>query len=283
MRAGLLAGIIAFPLNLVLARLTGNVPSVAAVGGLAAVAAPAVLGAAIGWLRELVDEPYHREAEAVRINDEVNRRVAEHTGERLGPMMPDTLSGPWAQYVAVLVDQCMRMAGAVDSVVRLSRLVGDDESVSLVPVDLNEIVDSVVMEHQGDAQSAGLLLMFEPHRGLPKILGAKPQLALMVSSLLDNAIEHTDEGVITVSTEQVDDSAILRVEDTGSGIPPDELESILGRLRRQDPDEAVVAADEGLGLRIVQQVVDRHEGQLSATSAVGEGTTVSVTLNLVRR
>jgi signal transduction histidine kinase len=280
MRAGLLAGIIAIPLNLLLARFAGDAAGAASVGGPAAIAAPAVLGAAIGWLRDLADEPHRRQAESRRIDDEVNRRIAERAGAAVGPMMPESAPQQWAQYVGVLVDQCMRMAGAVDSVVRLSHLEGEKESASFIPLDLNEVVDSVVVDYQGTAQSAGLLLMFEPHRGLPKVRGAGNQLVLMVSSLLDNAIDYTETGVITVSTEHDGDWALLNVEDTGCGMAPDALEQLLERLEPKEPEAAPDVGDSGLGLRIVREVVDLHGGKLGAASTLGEGTTFTVRLPL---
>ncbi len=280
MRTGLLAGIIAYPLNLLLARITGDVSGIAAMGGPAAAVSPALLGAAIGWLHDLASEPYALEAEKQRIDYEVNRRLAERTGAALGPFLPDSLPDRWAHHVSVLVDQCVRMAGAVDSVVRVSRLQNQLENASLGPVDLNSVVDEVVVRYQSGAQAAGLLLIFRPYGALPPVNGAAQHLDVLVSCLLDNALEYTQEGMISVSTDLQGERALLHVEDTGTGIESDRLERIRDRLAEQDADVNSRISQLGLGLTIVARIVGLHGGSLEVESAEDEGTTFTVVLPL---
>jgi signal transduction histidine kinase len=71
---------------------------------------------------------------------------------------------------------------------------------------------------------------------------------------------------------------LVEVADTGSGIPPDQLEHIFERFYRVNGAAARKNDGSGLGLALVKEIVDQHNGQVSVTSQPGEGSTFTVTL-----
>jgi signal transduction histidine kinase len=109
------------------------------------------------------------------------------------------------------------------------------------------------------------------------------QLALI---LLDNAIKYTEpNGLVHVDVTVSDGSAVLRVSDTGLGIPDDQLAHVFERFYRADAARTrragsadVSSEGAGLGLSIAQWIVEEHEGTIRIESAVGNGTTVIVQL-----
>ncbi len=117
-----------------------------------------------------------------------------------------------------------------------------------------------------------------------RVRGEEEILRRVILILLDNAIKYTpasDEagkGRITVSLEQVDGQALLRVRDTGIGIAPADLPHIFQRFYRADP--ARNRQGTGLGLSIAQMQVEQMGGHISVESSPGQGSTFSIWLPL---
>ena len=105
------------------------------------------------------------------------------------------------------------------------------------------------------------------------------RVAQVVSNLVRNAVEHTQEGGIVALTTRVSDGELeLAVEDDGPGIPPDHRDRVFDRFHRTDPGRARRSGGAGLGLAIARAIVVAHGGRISAgPSAVG-GARVAFTL-----
>jgi len=92
-------------------------------------------------------------------------------------------------------------------------------------------------------------------------------------NLIQNGIEHTDEGSIKISAEVVDDKTIIKVADTGNGISPEHITRIFERFYTVDKSRAKSLSGTGLGLSIVKHIINLHEAEIRVESKVGEGTT----------
>jgi two-component system phosphate regulon sensor histidine kinase PhoR len=115
--------------------------------------------------------------------------------------------------------------------------------------------------------------------GLPPILGDEERLGQVFTNLLDNAIKYTpDHGTITITAEVVQDTVEVSVEDTGIGIPPQDLPRIFERFYRVDKARSRELGGTGLGLAIVKHLVEGHGGSVSVESLSGQGTRFRVRL-----
>jgi signal transduction histidine kinase len=111
------------------------------------------------------------------------------------------------------------------------------------------------------------------------VVGNADQLKQLLLILLDNAFTYTPDGsVVSLVVTLHDDKAEILVHDSGPGIPPEQLERIFDRFFRGEAARDRRAAGAGLGLAIARWIVDCHNGTIDATSVVGVGTTVIVTL-----
>jgi two-component system, OmpR family, Ni(II)-sensor and/or redox sensor kinase NrsS len=111
------------------------------------------------------------------------------------------------------------------------------------------------------------------------VLGHKSQLYQLVSNLMANAIQYTPPGgSVLVSLDARDHMAIIAVKDTGIGIPPTEQSRIFERFYRVDSDRSRKTGGTRLGLAIAQAIVQRHQGQLSVDSEIGQGSLFTVSL-----
>jgi signal transduction histidine kinase len=107
------------------------------------------------------------------------------------------------------------------------------------------------------------------------------RLTVAFDALIENAVQHTQEtDTIEVGVRRAGGSAIVSFRDTGEGIPKADLDRIFERFARSEPARSRHAGGSGLGLSIVQAIVEGHGGTVDVESTVGEGTTFHVALPL---
>ena len=97
----------------------------------------------------------------------------------------------------------------------------------------------------------------------------------ILANLVENAIRHTSQGVITVFSEPDPNGTWIGVRDTGEGISPDHLSRIFERFYRVDTGRSREQGGTGLGLSIVRHMAEAHGGRVRATSRLGEGTAIA--------
>lgn len=113
-----------------------------------------------------------------------------------------------------------------------------------------------------------------------RVRGDEKRMEQIMMNLLENAIRYTDEGEITVHVdEDVDgDTVLFIVEDTGIGIPEEELPYVFERFYRVEKSRSRQYGGTGLGLSIVKKLVELHGGKIRITSQPGVGTRCEVRL-----
>jgi len=100
----------------------------------------------------------------------------------------------------------------------------------------------------------------------------------VVLNLLSNAFKFTFEGEVGISLKPVGGAVELQVRDTGVGIPDDHCEKVFERFHRIERTSARTHEGTGIGLALVQELVKLHGGSVGVTSAVGVGSTFTVTI-----
>ena len=109
------------------------------------------------------------------------------------------------------------------------------------------------------------------------VLIQEDDLYQIAFNLVENAIKYNvPGGTLTVSLHKQDDMAILRVSDTGMGIPPEAISHVFERFYRVDKARSRETGGSGLGLAIVRSMVERNHGEISLQSTVDKGTTFTV-------
>lgn len=109
------------------------------------------------------------------------------------------------------------------------------------------------------------------------ILIHEDDLYQITFNLVENGIKYnTPGGTLRISLHRQEDNTVLRVQDTGMGIPPEAISHVFERFYRVDKARSRQSGGSGLGLAIVRSMVERNNGEISLTSAVGKGTTFTV-------
>src|SRR5919108_5882671 len=149
---------------------------------------------------------------------------------------------------------------------------------------LPAVVEAEVEAARGEAERNRLTLEYELIEPVPPVTGDAGRLQQIVRKLLSNAIKFTPPGGrVRVRVDRADDAARLVVSDTGVGIAPAFLPHVFDRFRQADSSMTRVYGGVGLGLTLVRDLVELHEGQVTAESAGdGAGATFTVRLPLRR-
>lgn len=148
-------------------------------------------------------------------------------------------------------------------------------------VDLRELINEVVEQQLGviKKRSQKLRVTLPKHGATHKI---DPSFfKMVVDNLLSNASKYTPEnGDIAIRLTCKKDEFELSVSDTGVGIDPSDMEKLFRKFTRIDNPLSIKAGGSGIGLYLLKQIVDLHEGKITVKSAKGEGTTFKVTFPL---
>jgi len=174
----------------------------------------------------------------------------------------------------------LRQKRLITDLLDFSRLIHHKMHLIPVPLDLGEQATEAVENIRQLAVERQLHLSYEPTSVPLPILTDPARMQQCIGNLLNNSLKFTQEGgSITVRCRRDGDHAILTVEDTGRGIPPEVLPAIFDVFRQVDRDER--AGGLGLGLAVTRGIIELHDGSIRAESAgQGRGSTFTITLPL---
>jgi PAS domain S-box-containing protein len=175
-----------------------------------------------------------------------------------------------------------RLLELVNSLLDFSRLEAGAITSQFEVVDLGRVTEPLVMMFESAAAQAGLTLTFEADELSTPCYVDVEHWAKIVLNLMSNAFKFTFDGGIAVSLREHEGQAVLTVRDTGSGIATDELPHLFERFHRGRNAVSRTHEGSGIGLALVAELARLHGGSASATSDLGVGTEMTVTIPLGR-
>ncbi|MFN8636306.1 MAG: ATP-binding protein [Chloroflexota bacterium] len=150
-------------------------------------------------------------------------------------------------------------------------------SSELPPVQINDVVAQAISLSQprwrGQAQAAGITIHVTAELGqVPRIGGQAGELREALANLILNAVDAMpDGGTLAIRTRLDDATVVVEVTDTGTGMPPEVRDRIFDPFYTTKGDRGT-----GLGLAMVQGIVEQHHGEIAVTSEPGQGTTFTM-------
>jgi signal transduction histidine kinase len=183
------------------------------------------------------------------------------------------------QYLAVARRQSERLTTLVEELFELARLESRDMKPELEPFPLPELIQDVVQGFRLEAEQKGVTLDLDRPDEVPLVSADIGLIQRALQNLIGNALKHTDEGGrVSIFIEPEKNKVAVRIEDTGCGIPDEDLEQIFDRFYQvRNRGEKQTTAG-GLGLSIVKRILELHGSAVSAASTVGEGTVFTFSL-----
>jgi two-component system phosphate regulon sensor histidine kinase PhoR len=176
-----------------------------------------------------------------------------------------------------IVNNCEKMTRLIRNLLALSDVenmpasrLEDCDLIQIANICSNNLLQT---RHQAQVQIV-------PASAGPFVLTGDPHLLeLALNNLLDNAAKYSHSPAqITIGLSRNDDTIQLQVADRGIGIPPEDMGRIFERFYRVDKAHSRKVGGSGLGLSIVETIIEKHFGSISVQSIVGSGTTFSLTL-----
>jgi len=179
------------------------------------------------------------------------------------------------------LDEVQRLAKIVDNLSLLTKADAGQVTLSLEPVRLDELVRETVedLQHLGQGQEIEVTLGACDE---VTVLGDRHRLRQLLLNLADNSVKYNERGgQVGVSLHLVGSEAEMVISNTGQGLPPELQDRVFERFFRGDVSHGTAVEGSGLGLSIVQWIVEAHRGSVRFHSDIGALTTVTVRLPAV--
>jgi len=155
---------------------------------------------------------------------------------------------------------------------------------SEIPVKLGDLLETLILEMQNNAQAKKITIDFQPPAKPYGRVSIDPKnMRIAFENLIENAIKYTRAGgTITIAIEPKESTILVRVADTGIGIPADAQKKVFSRFFRAPNAVREVTDGSGLGLFIVQRIVEKNHGKIWFESTEGVGTAFFIELPIIK-
>lgn len=178
--------------------------------------------------------------------------------------------------------EVQRLSRLVDAILKLSRLENRSTPLKKEIVDVGKLISGIVSTHEAFVADSGLTLFYEADPDI-QVFGDADMIRQATANLISNAVRYTPEGgFITVRVKANDLMALIEVEDTGIGLTPDEAKMVFSRFWRADAGRTRESGGLGIGLSVVKEIVDRHDGWVQVEGIKGQGACFTIHIPLYK-
>jgi signal transduction histidine kinase len=187
-------------------------------------------------------------------------------------------SAEWRHLLQVTSDEIERLTRLVSNLLTLSRL-ESGQPLRRQLTNLKAVVEEVIGQLLEQANARGITLDVRDVPHLPRVAIDQEKWQEVFLNLIDNGIKYGKEkGFVKVTMRQDGSALNIAVADNGPGISPDDLPYLFDESFRAKSSQGVSGS--GIGLAIVQRIVEQHGGKIFCSSDLGQGTTFQITLPL---
>lgn len=198
-------------------------------------------------------------------------------GEQLGPLTPSQVNA-----LNVMQKSENKLGNLIDDLIQFSILDRSNLTLQMNEVDLLDVFKEIIPEAQEKCQEKGLVCKARIPRNIPRVKADAEKLVWALQHLIDNAVKFTPGGgEVVISARAQDKEVRLSVRDTGIGIPKDKLEEIFELFHQLDGSATRRYGGTGLGLALVQNIIEAHGSAVEVQSKEGEGAYFAFSLSVV--
>ena len=203
-----------------------------------------------------------------------------------GLLLKTELDSQQQQYAQIVNDCSQGLVNIINDVLDISRIDAGKMSFQNEPFNLHTILEELIRLHMPTAKSNRISLIFTYNPALPhSFIGDDGRIRQIINNLIGNALKFTEDGHVKVIVDGQPHGADkimlnMHVQDTGIGIPPEDLERVFDRFEQVESSLSRKTTGTGLGLTITKEFVEFMKGKLIVKSRVGFGTTFSFNIPL---
>ena len=163
----------------------------------------------------------------------------------------------------------------VDELLDFSRIESGSLTLQKEKLDILNVFEDIFFMYSQKAKGEGIAMEYEFEDNIPELTGDRNRLKQVFINILDNAVKFTGEGgTIKAEIRHQGDSVLLQIEDTGTGIPKEELHRVKEKFYKGSSQKR----GSGIGLAVSNEIIKAHGGSLEIDSILSEGTTVTINL-----
>jgi signal transduction histidine kinase len=171
-----------------------------------------------------------------------------------------------------------QLAVFVKELLKLTKMRMDQQLV-MEPFPVNELLLQIITNQKNNANEKSIILDTECDSSPSILYGNKLMIEEALNNLLSNAIKYTPaNGKVHLSCKKAEGMLIIKVKDTGIGIPEEDLPKLFKEFFRASNVAKNTESGTGMGLSIVKQIIERHQGKIYVESKLGEGSVFTVEL-----
>jgi DNA-binding NtrC family response regulator/signal transduction histidine kinase len=200
--------------------------------------------------------------------------------EEVLPEARERLTPERHEQLVMVRRNAVRLLKLVNTLLDFSRIEAGRVQAVYEPTDLNGVTAEIASVFRSAMENAGLQFTVECPPIAEPVYVDRDMWEKVVSNLLSNAFKFTFEGSVTVTLKPMEGAVQLQVRDTGVGIPEEHRERVFERFHRVEGTQARTYEGTGIGLAFVQELVRLHGGEVRVESALGQGSTFTVTIPL---
>ncbi|MGG5253752.1 ATP-binding protein [Neobacillus sp. SM06] len=176
----------------------------------------------------------------------------------------------------VIYDESLRMGRLVNELLDLARMESGHIHLTIEEVDLTSFFNRIVRKFQGMAKDNGIFFGVQVVGEISHFSFDPDRIEQVLTNLIDNAFRHTPkDGKVLLRIIPEEKGITIEVEDSGSGIPEEDLPFVFERFYKADKARTRGRAGTGLGLAIAKNIIEAQRGHISVQSKVDHGTTFS--------
>ncbi len=172
-----------------------------------------------------------------------------------------------------------RQLSIVNDLLRIAQLDAGNITLHQQPTNLTAMLANIVSEQYSKFEERRQQLLFEPEGDDIITLVDSERMRMVFDNLIDNASKYTSENrVVSIRIEHVDDTVAVIVQDQGVGIAPEDMSKVFEKFSRVANSRSELVGGSGLGLYWAKQIVDLHNGIIEVESELNKGSTFTVRL-----
>ena len=183
------------------------------------------------------------------------------------------------KFLSVIDSETNRMIRLINDLLQLTRIDNNKIKWNKREMDLNKLVEFIVYKMDISMKEKELSCKVNLNKNISTVFIDKDRIEQVIINILSNSIKYTlNKGKIKVSTGEEKDYVKVEIEDTGIGIPKEDLPRICERFYRVDKARSRQLGGTGLGLSIAKEILEQHNGKVEIKSKVNKGTIVTIYL-----
>lgn len=184
--------------------------------------------------------------------------------------------------IEIIEQEAKRMSALINDLFELSKMEEGKILLQFEWIDVQEVLESAIAKTKLKAKEKLLNLELKIEEVIPLIKADGVRLEQIFINLIENAIRYTEKGSVNVQLKFKNSQVIIMIQDTGPGIPKEDIPYIFERFYRVEKSRSRNLGGTGLGLAIVKNLVELHKGTIEVRSSLGQGTTFGIKLPAVQ-